>query len=651
VNEPQPAGLRLSEAVIGGFATVVALTAWASLALAHAGRHSGAAVGTAMTIASLLVVGVTWRTSRRVQLVRDPRTLALLLIAGVGIAVMFLPGWRYTVGDKDPGGYISHAVSIAHTGDAVVPDPLRERVARVALSGPGARFPGVWIRSSDGKTVPQFFHLWPALLASAYDGFGDRGLSDLGPALGVLSVLVLVVAVRRAAGGVAAAVTAVLLPTNMLQVWQAKYPTTEMLAQLLVAGALLGIVLAVSLRWQPAAAAAGLFLGIGWLARADGLVLVGLALLVGCVLWATSRWDRRCTAFALGLLVVVPHAAWQAWWYARYYNLINGIPTGSTVMLAAAGLIVVALAARPLLRGRAAGRVSDRRTRQIGVAVVCAVAGGVALGFLRPRLFGPAYQDFHGPRVRSYDEQTFRRLSWFLTLPGLALFVAGVGVVALRRWSAALWSLVLPGLLVMPVYCYSSHNSSRLMWWGRRFVPLVLPTIVVLLALAVAYGLRQRLLRPVAALLLVFLAATFLHQSLPLRHHDEYGGAHAVVSEVADVSRGGVLLWQPGRCCTSATRLFAIPVWLDGGVVGSPIPTDPAFRPDYVQQVLVAFAGRPVFVAWAGSAPPEGLGAVRVTPERHLVTDLPVWQESDTTRPDHATSVHVDFTIWRVARP
>jgi hypothetical protein len=120
---------------------------------------------------------------------------------------------------------------------------------------------------------------------------------------------------------------------------------------------------------------------------------------------------------------------------------------------------------------------------------------------------------------------------------------------------------------------------------------------------------------------------------------------------VANVARGGVLLWEPGRCCTSATRLFAVPVWLDAGVVGSPVPTDPRFRPHYVQEILRAFHDTPVFVAWSGTASPDSLGQVVLTPERHLVTDLPFWQESDVSRPDHATSLHVDFTIWRIALP
>ena len=53
---------------------------------------------------------------------------------------------------------------------------------------------------------------------------------------------------------------------------------------------------------------AGLLVGVGWLNRADGLLLVLLAVGLGAALLATRRWDGRATWFAAGLGVVVPHA-------------------------------------------------------------------------------------------------------------------------------------------------------------------------------------------------------------------------------------------------------------------------------------------------------------------------------------------------------
>ena len=81
---------------------------------------------------------------------------------------MVFPGFHYGVTDKDPGGYVAHAMSIARTGSYKIIDPtLDGRIpGGPVLTSPGARFPGVWERG-DGSDViiPQFYHLWPALMA------------------------------------------------------------------------------------------------------------------------------------------------------------------------------------------------------------------------------------------------------------------------------------------------------------------------------------------------------------------------------------------------------------------------------------------------------------------------------------------------------
>jgi hypothetical protein len=46
----------------------------------------------------------------------------------------------------------------------------------------------------------------------------------------------------------------------MLEVWHAKYPSSEMFTQLLVAGMLLGVVIVLQTRWRVAAGLVGFLL-------------------------------------------------------------------------------------------------------------------------------------------------------------------------------------------------------------------------------------------------------------------------------------------------------------------------------------------------------------------------------------------------------
>ena len=657
----------------GGAVLVVALVAWASLALAHLGDHSLPAV-LALSAGALLlvVVGLALASRGRVALRGDvPGVLLAVGCAAVAAALTF-PGFSYGVADKDPGGYVTHAIEIAHHGDYGFTDPIvRDLPNQWQPTSPDAVFPGVWVRDAPtGRIVPQFYHLWPALLATAYDVGGIDGLRFAVPLMGVLAVLCIVALLRRvgdAVAGPSAALVAagaggLLLATNMLQVWQSRYPTTEVFAEALYLAALLGVVVSLQSRWRAAAGVAGLLVGIGWLNRPDGLLMVMLAVGVGAVLLATRRWDARATWFAAGLAVVTPHALRQAYDLAHNYSIANNIPSLPKVAAVVLGCALLAvalrvLARRPLTWGT--DRLQEPRRQLVIGLLVCAGAFALlVVGFLRPRLFGVDYLAYNGRQIRSYDEQILRRLSWFFTLPGFALMGLGLAAVALRRWRAAAWAVVLPTLAFFVVYGYTARNSSRLLWWSRRYVPTVLPGFVILMALALAcaWVIRVRgraLLRLPAVLALAGLVVVFLSQSVPLRRHDEWRGSFAVTQQIADLSgdRSGIYLWEPQAdqgCCAGPTALFATPVWLVHDGLSALLPLAPERRGEIVTAYAKHFPDRPIFIVGDTADLPDGVDAASVEPVLTRQLTLPMWDESDTRRPAGSHDVPVDLAVWHV---
>jgi len=643
----------------------VALLGWSGLVLADLGRyHVGLALGMAV-VAWLLVGVVAWGMGRPAFVLDRAGLLVLAGLVAVA-AVLFFPGFPYGVGDKDPGAYINHAIEIARHGSIRWTDPALAHVKGVTLTSPGALWPAFWTQAPGSAVIsPQFYHLWPALLASAWSVGGYTGLANLDPLLGVLAVLVVALAVRRVFGLLAGGLAGLLLAANMLQVWQAKYQTTEVLTELLVAGALLAVVIALQTRWRPAAAVGGLLLGIAFLVRPDGVLLVLLAVAAGLVLLALRRFDASAGWFAAGLAVTLPHALVQAYGIANRYTLANDVPKlRSLALLVAAGL-AVALLVRWLLPGpgrRAVALLTDRRAQLwLGVAIVAASAGLMALGFLRPRLFGPAYYLAGDRRLRSFDEQSLRQLSWFFTLPGMGVMLLGLAVVALRRWRAVAWTLVVPVLLLLPVYAWHARVASRLMWSTRRFVPVVVPGMVILLAVGLAAGLTwavvsgrwrwaQWPVRAASGVAAGLVLVVFLSQSLPLRQHHEFAGSFELTKRIASAAgnRQGVFLWQQLRAgrTVSPGYLFGGPLTAQTGKVSAFLPYDP--DPAYVNRFEGAFPGRPVFLLWNGDQPPPvyaGLGLERVD---RVSLVLPVWQESDTQRPSHAGGLVMDFSIWHL---
>lgn len=643
------ARLTTTDLVGGGPVVAVAAVATVSLATAHAGVHSLPLV---LVLSALVLGGVAWLARRSWPgLSRDGHGTAACLGAGAVALALCLPGFAYGAGDKDPGGYVSHAVVIAEGGSYVFTDPaLAHPTLQVGLSSPGARLPGIAVRDAErGLIVPQFLHLWPALLATAYDIGGYGGITAATPLVGAIAVMALVALLRRVGGLAAAAIGGALLATNMLQVWQSRYPTSEVLAEALFVGSLLAVVVAVQSRWGVDAGLAGALTGVGFLNRADGWLLVMLAAAGLTAVWASRRADALVAWGAGGLAAVLPYACWQAYVAARDYTRANSVPRLVPTLIL---LVMVAAAGAGGRRLRWDWLAGARVQRRLGLAVCGVAALLMVVGFLRPVLFEQATYEFRGQRQPTYDEYSLHRIAWFLTLPGFALAGLGLAVVALRRWNAAVWAAVLPALLLLPVFAWRSRNSSRLMWWARRYVPHVLPGLVVLIALALAFALvwqwrGRRPLRVPAVLAAVALVGVFLSQSLPLRRHDEFAGSFGVaqrISRLAGDARG-VYLWQRPACCGTATDFFATPVWLQRGELSVLLPNESPRIAPYVASYRAAFPGDPVFVVWSGPGAPPVEGAVEVA---HLSGRMPFWEESDIERPDEDVGVTYDFRVYRV---
>lgn len=657
--------MSLPELIVGGAVLALSIFSWMALLLLD--NHVGWLPAVSVTAAGclLLVAAITTFAARRPALRADPwAALAVLVSCGVA-AFFFFPGFRYGATDKDPGAYVEIGAAFARHGSYSFLDTLGARMpGGVVLQGPAERFPAVWLHGH--LVIPQFYHLWPALLAMAYDIGGLHLEVQATPLAALLAVAAFVLLLRRILPSPASLPAAfgggLLLATNMLEVWQAKYPTTEAFAQMLFVTVLLAVAVAVQTGWRPAAGIGGLLLGVGWLERPDVLVGAAVAAGVGAVLIALRRWGPRCWWFTAGFAVTLPHVLWQAYAGALEYTEAASVPSLRTIAAGAVLLFAVAFAVRAVRP--VAPAVLTRLARRdwqfgLGFALCTAVLALMVLGFLRPYLFGIAYQSAGHTVVRSFNEQNMHRLAWFITFPGWALVGLGVAAVALRRWRAPLWVPLVPAVLITPIYVQNARIAPTLMWWGRRFVPEVLPGLLILIVIALATvlllrGRPRRILAVPALGLAGYLLFSFVGMSLPLRHHDELGGSFRVSAEMAALSgrARGVYLFDTDPCCTTPEWLFGGAMWLERGEYSTMIPPQLADRPGYVAGIAATLPGHPIFVVVMGTAPPPGLSAAHPIAALHVQTALPMWLVSDTVRPEiEGPPVLLDFTVWRLQTP
>lgn len=670
--------LTLGELAGVVLAVAVAAVGTASLALAQLGHHDGlaaVALGLGVTVAAGAAV---LAVDGRPRVVVDPVEIGLLAVLGIAAVFFFAPGSPYAYADKDPGIYVAHAFAIARDGRAIIDDPVL--TADIAAESRGGGFPGLWREADHPEAVtPQFYHFYSALLATADDFAGARGVFNATPAMAVMAVGLLFLATRRAAGTVPAVIVAALTVTSMMQVWQARYPSTEVLSQLLVSGTLLAAVLALERRWAPGTFAAGLLLGVGFLARPDGFLYVVIAAAVVAVAIAARRADRRAVALGLGLAATMPYALWNAYEARSLYSRVNDVPRLPVLVGACALLIAAGYVARPLMTalarrlgparddadadadaegdgdrdGAAAGpdlfALLRRWQLPLGIAGA-ALFGLVLLGlWYREDLFGYdyVYSHFVSETIRSLDEQNTQWLSFYVTIPGLVVFWMGAVVLLLRRSRPALYVLALPALLV-PVYLWDARISMRLMWWVRRFIPAALPALFILMALALAWALLHRRwpLRVAGAVATVALVVTYASQSLPLRDHREMRGSwdmSAAISEAAGDEQG-LFLYGPSSNVLDPLRNTGAVVWLVFDEIAAKLPPD--YDIDDIEHFQQAFPDHPVYLVTHGDGLPDNLPRDRFTEARTVVQDLVTWEETIDRRPEEEVTTTWGVIVW-----
>jgi hypothetical protein len=245
------------------------------------------------------------------------------------------------------------------------------------------------------------------------------------------------------------------------------------------------------------------------------------------------------------------------------------------------------------------------------------------------------------------------RLTWFFTPVGIAALWFGFAVLALRRWSFSRWLVVAPSIAVLPVYLANARIAPRLIWWTRRFVPFALPGMFLLIAVGLAYLLRDRRLplRITGALASVFLVGSFLAQSWPLRSHHELDGSFFIHQAVADVAGAHPAVWlwatgpTPAGINPSAPAFASTMLYRRGDPV---VQLDPAHAAVVAAAYRAAFPDDPVFVVADGRDLPGELAALDVQKVKEIDVNLPLWELTYDRRPDHAAPMPFVFSVFRL---
>jgi 4-amino-4-deoxy-L-arabinose transferase-like glycosyltransferase len=608
------------------FAAGVLTVGWLAFLLAELGLYSLLRLALLWLTLSLILLWYS-RRSRGVQL---PNPIAeqdaqpslsklpflepaLLLIWLVVAVWLFFRPHEFIIGGADAGVYVNLAINIANDGRILIHDPILDNLPpalypallrelppteNASVIASYYALPGFYITDAQaGQITPQFFHLHPVWQAISHSLGGVRatllttGLWALGGSLALFFLA------RQLVSKTAAFLALAVITISALQVWFARYPTTEPLTQFLLWTGVWTLTL-----WLKAikenkpeekrltsllGLLAGLTLGQVFLTRIDMYFLLVVPAVLFLWLRQDGRWQSNFNWFFLPLALMtlhsMIHALWQSLPYA--YNLFAyGLILIRRNWLIPVAALLVAIVVLTFF-GRFTHQL-EKLTRYRKPILITAIIGLVLLAlygwFLRPYLGQTTVRPdwFGGAALPRTDHENLLRLGWYLSPVGIALSVVGICLMLWRinRQTAVILTV---GLLFSLLYLWRIQANPHQIYASRRYVPVTLPFAIF----AGAYLLNAlsnldigRLKRPyamslAAILALIWLAATGLSARGFISQVD-YRGLISQISDLNDQLDPNSILVFNGDSAVTTGDIIGTPLqYLFGhSVYGRPRP-------------------------------------------------------------------------------
>ena len=503
-----------------------AVTGWFALLLAEINLFSRTNFLLAWLLLTVLLGFFAWRKWRSWQLTVAETAVAPTtnqlptwlegIILGVWLIVaiwLFFRPHEYVTGAADAGVYVSLGADIAQQRGFIQTDEtlaalgseMRAVVLRPLTQNPPATsylLPGFYITDeASGEITPQFYPLHPVWLAVAYS-LAPTLLAGVQAELLMtglwilLSCLAIYLVAREVGGWKTAVLTLLGLSLCGLQVWFARYPTTEALTQFLLWTGLWALIRWLDEHKPPKmwAFLAGISLGSLFLVRIDIVIILPIF-----ALFALWRWSQGLESsdwfffmpFAILFLYAMLHAVLQS---APYFYAHMGY--GLLLLLNAWPLLVIALLAGLIflwgvrrIQGRMAGL---RRYRRVALGALMAVVLIFAVygWFFRPILNVTTFMadTYNSGDLPILNHENWLRLGWYLAPLGVWLGVLGSCLLIWRveRKTAVFLAV---GFLFSAVYLWNVSANPVQVYVMRRYMPAVVPFLII----SAAYLLGQLL--------------------------------------------------------------------------------------------------------------------------------------------------------------
>ncbi len=502
----------------------VLLASWVGLTLAQMGWFAWWSLALSLAAVCAVLVGLAARSRADLGWLRtlpaSRYSVALAVLVAIMIPLYFRPH-QYIMGGADAGVYVNIGVNLAHTGRWTIHNDLVAEIGTEAAPEffrahpPGLipkyfHLPAFYIEDVEqGRILPQFYpfqSVWMAIFATLW---GIQGALLTTPLWGVMGCLAVYFAARRLFGSEVGLVAAGLLALTPTQVWFARYPTSEMLTQFLLFAFIGAFAAYVTVpEWPPLwGVLAGVTLGSALLVRADLIFILVLPVLFLIYLRLCGKLRSTHLWFFGPLLMLVLGAAFHvlvfahSYAYNTYVMSFRRFARAGWIGVGGVGLVLgfyALLEFWPGLKRGIGDWLQRHRHWLIGAAIVVVWLSAIYAYFIRPAAAEPVITTswYSGGQTFWFEQASLIRLGQYISPLSIVLALIGMSLILWHKLSWQTWPLLCVGLGYAYMYLYRAFANPVQIYVMRRYVPVVIPAVIICVAYTLVWLWRLPRWRP-----------------------------------------------------------------------------------------------------------------------------------------------------------
>jgi len=491
---------------------------------------------------------------------RKAAAIAVIILAATLIS--FATPREEFLGGIDPGVHLSTGANIVRTGALSIQYNIVRELSGVNSSfyptqenprrgATGREFPGFYITNAQtGSITPQFFHLYSIWIAIFYSLFGLQGTLYVTILFYLLSLCTIFFFTKRLFSTQAAIIATALLAINFAQVWYALNAHSEMTMQFFMFLTLYFLYRYTSENDPLSGFLAALAIGNGLLTKIEFSFVIPLIIAFIVYAWMQKNIDIK--AFAWPFALLLPYSIWTALSFSKPYTLTIFIGILGNLQywnlrhtfLIPVWAFLLALSAWFFLTGRAKTLFTPRRRLYAALIIWL--------------IFVILY--FFSPYILANQADNFVQLSYYLT--PLGHFTGLLGIL-LMFWNKDEhhWLLIAVFTAYFSLFGFEAIISQRHPWWARRFLPVIIPTLIIGISsfLTESKIIRNSILRKSTAVAFTLaLGVLFLITTAHIFMNNEHEGVTNTLSELSNaiIEPAIVLYDTDGRYSTPLRYIY-----------------------------------------------------------------------------------------------